>query len=449
MRLPPNGSYLIWKLLSKSKTLPDVPHDFQAANDPELFKRWLETCNSPHLLISAEDLSAITLADWQALRAYFQPFMDAETVVRVLIFARHPVDLASSMRNQIEKKGPSNRGIRAFTNALSRYEKLPELLSAAWGDPLSIEWHSYEEAKSAGLWPYFVRLMGLNPQDFPMTEHLEANVSVPFESRRIFHHFAEDEHRDLLSKIRKIESGTEDGLTEEEAQEVWSIAGERMNNLLVNVGLPSYEPVAGRFNLTSPDLWPSEYLAEWKRIWSELTPEQRASVVAAFEGLRKEESGAWHPKARSRFESLRLWMLDAPPKRDKWRTAWRIVMAVAKDAALGRRNWPATRMALPATSPKVHKRGGAPKVVNPENWPIPPRKNWKREPFSAEHFPQLRILSFHNPKTAGTAFARCLQASSLGDGVCFLSGVNFESLLTEVLKLPREEAGWTSPFSRS
>ena len=130
-----------------------------------------------------------------------------------------------------------------------------------------------------------------------------------------------------------------------------------------------------------------------------------------------------------------LKLSNSDSKIQKWRTALRILRAVMSDAASGRKNWPAVRKAMPELKERMPKD----ELAIQENWPIPPREEWHHDPFSAGRFPQLRVLSFHNPKTAGTAFVRCLQASSIGDGVHFISGVNFVNLHRAVRTLPVED----------
>lgn len=361
VHLPANNGMLLSKVVSTDRR-PPMSQSLKDADGPALFRLWLESCETPHLIISAEFMSWLTeVAQWRELRAYLEPYMTEETIVRVLIFARHPLDFAVSWRNQLGKRGSPTWNPVLVEDHVSRYERLPDVIVEALGDSTSVEWHRYEDAKASGLWSYFVQALGL-PVDFPERPVVHDNSSVGYESRRILQHAPKDFVRPMMRRLSTFFNGTKEGLTAEEAQIAWSVAGERMNALMKIQGLQTYEPIEGRFNPTAPDLWPVEFVSEWQRSWCDWPSDLQQAGRVAFDALQP-ESAEWHPEARGRFEGLRQWMQQREPGRErelgafdsriqKWRTAFRIVRAAFSDAASGRRNWPSTRKALPVPRAK-------------------------------------------------------------------------------------------------
>lgn len=442
--LPPNASFFLRCLLNHEDPGFAMPPVLQGLDAPELLRTFLAAHNAPHLLISAEDMSMMTRAHWQAFRQHLLPFMDEHTVIRVLMFVRHPTDWAASFRNQVTKNRHSIWPLSSFANFLDGGLGAAERVVDVWGESVKVEVHRFEDAKKEGIWPFFLQRLGLNPQDFPDAKAGRENASLPAESRLIFEHFNAGLVWPDQNRIFLLEGGVKDGCTGEEAREIWGEFGERLNDWLAARGLPVYAEMPRRLDWASPDLWSEVYVNAWKQCWPNLTPESQNGFLNAFAQLQS-KSAAWHPRAQKRFKALQAWLAagGVPVTRaSKWRTAGRLFAAVLEDAWTGRRKWPATRRALPK---HVQQRQPAPAprkqpvLKPPKNWMVPPRETWRSDPFAADRFPHLRLLSFHMPKTAGTAFARSLEASALGEGVCFLSNLVFGGLEQAVQAFPEED----------
>lgn len=350
--LPPNASYLVRQLVGANSGGLQVPISLRDVDLSRVFRNWLEACETPHLLISAEFMSLLSLTDWQAFRAHLAPYMDAQTTVRVVMFARHPLDSVASLRNQIIKDGNRNRSLSSVASSVRRFMGLPRLMVDVWGQGVSVDIQRFEDAKQEGVWPFVLQLLGLNSEDFP--EVLDApfvasNVSLPVESRLILNGLDLKLTGKNKQLIFALKDGLKDGCTAEEAREVWSMVGEEFNGWLVSQGLSKYDEFSGRLDLSSPDLWSVACVDSWKRCWPELTPEIQQAFLRAFAVLPS-SSADWHPNARKRFEALHAWIRKGGAEDEgvsKWRTAGRLIWAVLQDARAGRRNWPATRRALP------------------------------------------------------------------------------------------------------
>lgn len=306
LQLPPNHSFLVSRLVNTGMKTPNMPRDLRDSDVPALFRNWLETCGSPHLLLSGEFMSWISKAEqWQELRGHLLPFVDDETKIRVFIFVRHPVDLALSFRNQTSKLGYAS-SFESFEQNVQRYEQFSSLLTESWGDEVSIEWHRYEDARKRGLWAFFVRQLGLDPQDYPDAISGRVNSSIPFETRLVLGKCAPPTVQPMVPLISSFSEGMKDGFTAGEAKEIWEIGGERINALLKEKGLHPYEQVEGRFDTGSPELWSENYVAEWKAHWAEFSPEFRSEVLSSYAAIAS--SSDWmHPEVRRRFNELHKW----------------------------------------------------------------------------------------------------------------------------------------------
>lgn len=277
-----------------------------------------------------------------------------------------------------------------------------------------------------------------------------------------------------MAKARRI-SGTRDGLTAEEAIAVWNQNAVPLNNWLSSLGMPKYAFDPPLVNLNAKDLWPEACIAGWQRLHEEASPDERAFFAEAFAKLGSSElMRSLHPEARKRFERLKALFRGQTPtqalepnqrksRQRKWCSAAGLMRSVVEDAVRGHRRWLATREQLDrlvadwdrqrpagqqfaaapplaAAPPKERAKPQPKKQFQEKDFSIPARENWHADPFSAEHFPALKVLSFHIPKTGGSAFLKCMEASSL-EPVCSLSQLGFAEVFEALRALPKADRG--------
>lgn len=482
-----NHSYLMMALAGRKPNDDLNPEVYDESEVRGMFLVWLKAQTASTLLFSGENASQFDERAWGQLRELLAPFVDESAEVRCLFFARHPLQRALSVRNEMMKSGWACPSSYLLQHQRNGHESLKAFRSV-WGDEAVVEVHSYEEAQQDGIWPYFLRTIGLNSEGFPALElnSQAENRSVSLELRWILGTCNPSNSGEFRWMPRKLDirSGTRDGFTAEEASEVWSLIGEMENVWLAEHGLPPCKMEVSVVNVGSPDLWPEVFLAEWQESMNRSSEEERTFFTAALQRLRDAEvAKAWHPTARERFESLLnvdFFLTGAEDKSEalhalsngqtptqaleqnrpksrqqKWRSAAKLIWSVLEDAVRGHRRWPATRAQLnrlvaslpPAASPppvaappKERAKPQPKKRFQEEDFSIPARENWHADPFSAEHFPALKVLSFHIPKTGGSAFLKCMEASSL-EPVCFLSRLGFAPVFEALQALPEADRG--------
>jgi hypothetical protein len=303
-----NHSYLMMALAGRKPNDDLNPEVYDESEVRRLFLVWLKAQTASTLLFSGENASQFDERAWGQLRELLAPFIDENAEVRCLFFARHPLPRALSVRNQWMKWGQSWSPALLIPHARGCQESLKAFRSV-WGDEAVVEVHSYEAAQQEGIWPYFVRTMGLNPVDFPAVElnSRAENRSTSLELRWILG-ACDPSHPGAKRWMRQkldIRVGTRDGFTAEEASEVWSLIGEMENVWLAEHGLPPYELEWSVVNVGSPELWPEAFVSEWQGSMQRAGKEERTFFAAALRRLRDGEvARAWHPTARERFETL-------------------------------------------------------------------------------------------------------------------------------------------------
>lgn len=447
----------------------------ESLNVAQRFRDWLEECNTPGLLLSGEGGASHTEAEWRKFKAFLQEFVADEADIRFVYFVRDPLQKFVSGRNERMKHGfefAAPHG-KPNQNALDPFKRMV----AVWGEDARYEAHSYEQAKEEGLWPYVLKLMDLKPNQFPAHPNTsEVNASVSLESRWILNECDRKSIQEerWMAKAHEI-PGTRDGLTADEAKAVWTQQAVPLNTWLSSLSMPEYAFDPPLVNLNAKDLWPEACVAGWQRLHEEASPDERAFFAEAFEKFGSSElMSSLHPEARKRFERLKalfhgqtqakaLTPNQRKSRQRKWRSAAGLMRSVVEDAVRGHRRWPATRgqldrlvadwdrqrpagqqfaaaPPLAAAPQKEHAKPQPKKRFQEEDFSIPARGNWHADPFSAEHFPALKVLSFHIPKTGGSAFFKCMEASSL-EPVCFLSHLGFATVFEALQALPKADRG--------
>lgn len=343
-----NHSYLMMKLAGRPAGGGMKPEEYEAMDADGLFRVWLADQTAPTLLISAEKMSHFNAENWSRIRDFFTPHMDSRTQVRCISFARHPLTRALSLRNQLAKSG-QHWSPGKMLSADSAFQDGLKAFQEVWGAEASVEVCRYEEVKERGIWPEFLRIIGLNPAGFPPKVLIDRGVnrSVSLEMRWIF------EACGAVSDVGKrrwrrskwhFKSGTKDGFTASEAAEIWAAAGEQVNGWLVERGLPTYVNDVEPVDLGSAALWPAAFVAEWRAALERAGDEERAYFLATFQRLRQSDlAAAWHPEARERFSSLLSFaeglvaedlpedlverrVQEASPRHSWWRSVWRKVV---------------------------------------------------------------------------------------------------------------------------
>lgn len=436
---------------------------------PQLFRAWLSECTCPGLILSLEGMAGFSAEEWRQLKDFLSDFVDDRTLLRFIYFVRDPLRQYLSNRNQWMKNG-RQMGLPEI-KALPLHFNPFQAMQTVWGKSASFEPKIYESAKEQGLWRSFLKWMDLSPEAIGVRAgHTRRNASVSLESRLILSQCdpQSPEQKEWMRRIRRL-PGTEDGLSMEEAEEVWSKRGETINKWLKDHGFPVYVFDPPILFMSSSSLWPESCVQAWSQEIEEWAGDDLAMLRSAFQSVaRDKQLTQWHPAALQRFAclfesvcgeglvaSLRRQMRLS--RKDKWRFAARLVRSVASDAWSGRRQWPlATRQlnaaqsawdeissleeALKQRTDETEMRKGDPRSreFGEGDWPIPPRTEWDSDPFRAERFPNLELLVFHIAKTGGSSFRKSLQASSFGP-FCFLSYLSFHQLLEAIQELPQED----------
>jgi hypothetical protein len=287
----------------------DGPGDEDSTQAVVVFRDWLAKLQAPNVVLSGEEASGFTEAQWAQVSRVFAPFMDEKTAVHCVSFVRHPLHALVSHKNQFTKAGHPY-SVHTFPGLYKRHVMASgtAFLGAPWPGRTTATVLSYEEAMAVGIWPCFLRHLGLAPAAFPTADgpRVPRNVSVSIESRWILGGLPPEvaQAPEVFNTVAGL-PGTKDGLSAAEAAWVWQELGEEVNAWLRQRDLPKYEFEAPLVDVGSPDLWPMAYvLALTQRLQNrrhaEMTWLRRAVDAIAV----SHKPAKWHPDARRRFNML-------------------------------------------------------------------------------------------------------------------------------------------------